>query len=345
MKACVLEKIGGLTYGDVAKPSPKTGEVLLQVKACGICSSDVDRVFRSGTYHYPTILGHEFSGEIVALGEDCDPELLGKRAVVFPLLPCFACPSCEEEAFARCENYRYFGSRNDGGFAEFLAVPLWNLLVFADSLSYEVASLCEPASVARHALKKAGSCEGKSVAIVGNGTIGLLSGMWAKLEGASQVFLLGRSKKKVDFGKELGFAQSISTENPEFLDYLLEETQGQGADIVLEMVGSGEAVSQSILACKKGGTLVLTGNPQGEMSLGRQEYWQILRKELTVKGSWNSSYYCLGNDWQAVITAMEQGILNPEPLITHKFSLKEWENAFQVLQDPKETAIKVLLLP
>lgn len=345
MKACVLESINNLVFKETIKPMPKSNEVLVKIKACGICSSDVGRVFKNGTYNYPTILGHEFSGEVVAVGDNAYDNMIGKRVAVFPLLPCFECTSCKEEEFQLCENYKYFGSRNDGGFAEYLAVPIWNLVTFSDKISFESASLCEPTSVAKHAIDKAGDIEGKNIVIVGNGTIGLLAGMWAKVYNANKIFIIGRSKGKVEFAKKIGFSDSITSLDVNVKEYINENTNGQGADIVLEMVGSEQSISESILIAKKGGTIVFVGNPSDDICLKRDVYWKILRNELTVKGSWNSSFSQTKNDWVASIKNMENGVIDPEKLITHKFPLAECEKAFNVLQNPKENAIKVIFKP
>ena len=136
MKACVLEGIGQLKYKDVEIPVMKKGEVLVNVKACGICSSDIPRIFTTGTYHFPTIPGHEFCGQIVDAAEDVDKSYIGKRAVIFPLIPCGECPSCKEKEYARCDNYNYFGSRCDGGMAEYISVPLWNIVTFSDDIPW-----------------------------------------------------------------------------------------------------------------------------------------------------------------------------------------------------------------
>lgn len=334
-----------MSYETVADPVLSPKEVLLHIKACGICSSDVDRVYRTGTYHFPTIPGHEFAGEIVAVGEGCEESLLGKRAAVFPLLPCFTCPSCEEEAYGRCENYRYFGSRNDGGFGEYLAVPLWNLVFFSQNVPFAQAALCEPMAVARHALTQGGDCQGRTVAVIGNGTIGLLAGLWAKKEGASQVVMVGRGADKVAFGKTLGFSHCISSAQDQVAEDIRQWTGGQGADVVLEMVGSNASVALAIASCKKGGTLVLTGNPHGDMSLPRDVYWKILRQELTLKGSWNSSYQREINDWKESIAVMEEGTFPLDKLITHEFPLSQWEKGFQVMTSGEETVVKVILVP
>lgn len=342
MKACVLEQIGKLSYKEVNKPIPEANEVLVRIKACGICSSDIDRVFKTGTYHFPTIPGHEFAGEIVSVGENVGIENIGKRVAVFPLLPCFQCESCAEEEFARCENYKYFGSRNHGGFAEYLAVPIWNTVSFSEKIPFERASLCEPTAVAKHALDKVGDISNKTIVIIGNGTIGLLAGMWANTYGAKKVFIIGRSQGKVEFSKKIGFVDSISSSSENVTQYIKDNADDKGADVVLEMVGSKDAISQSILSVKKGGTIVLAGNPTEDILLDRDIYWKILRNELTVKGTWNSSFGQMKNDWLVSMEYMEKGILKPEKLITHHFSLEEYEEAFDVLQNPKENAIKVI---
>ena len=130
MKALVLHESEKLTLDEIPVEPLRPGTVLVKIKACGICSSDVERVFINGTYHFPTIPGHEFSGQIVAVGDDVDESLLGRRTCVFPMLPCFECPSCKKQQYAQCSHYDYFGSRRDGGYAEYLVVPTWNLVLF-----------------------------------------------------------------------------------------------------------------------------------------------------------------------------------------------------------------------
>lgn len=342
MKACVLKEVGQLCYEEVPVPEPKQGEVLLQVKRCGICSSDIDRVFKTGTYHFPTIPGHEFSGQVIALGEGVDPSCLRKRAAVFPLLPCFQCSSCKEEEYARCDNYGYFGSRCDGAFAEYLAVPVWNLAFFPDSLSYDAAALCEPAAVALHAVNAGQIAPGDTVAVIGSGTIGLLAAMWARMQGASQIVVIGREADKLKAAQALGFSHTASAlmQNPE--EAVRKLTAEQGADVVLEMAGSPETVSTAVCCARKGGTVVLTGNPTGDITLSRTVYWRILRSELHIIGTWNSSYSACKNDWFTTLKCMEQGLLPVEKLITHHFPLREWEHAFHVLRDRQSGAIKVM---
>ncbi|MBO6291437.1 MAG: alcohol dehydrogenase catalytic domain-containing protein [Selenomonas sp.] len=153
MKALNLHGVEDLRYEEVPCPERKSGEVLLKIKAAGICGSDIPRVFTKGTYHFPTIIGHEFAGETV---EADDSELVGRGASVFPLLPCGKCSACQEEQYARCSDYDYYGSRRDGAMAEYIDVKQENLCLLPKEVTYEEAAMSEPAVVALHAFRKSG---------------------------------------------------------------------------------------------------------------------------------------------------------------------------------------------
>ena len=170
MKCANLHGINDLRYEDMPMPVCEEDEVLVAVKCCGICGSDIPRVYTKGTYHFPTVIGHEFAGKVVY---DSKKELEGKKVAVFPLLPCFACDSCKEGNYATCENYDYYGSRRNGGMSEYLAVKRWNLLTVPENVSYHEAAMCEPVSVARHAICKLNIQQGDRLLISGAGPIGI----------------------------------------------------------------------------------------------------------------------------------------------------------------------------
>ena len=180
MKILNLRGVGDirLEQRDVEGLAP--GQVLLKIGACGICSSDEARIFETGTYHFPTVPGHEFAGVIVDAAEDVDRSYIGRKASVFPLLPCMECESCKKHEYETCSNYKYFGSRNDGAYAEFLAVPVWNLNFVEDNVDIKVAALSEPAAVALHATKKGKIKSGDDVAVIGTGAIGLMIACFAR---------------------------------------------------------------------------------------------------------------------------------------------------------------------
>ena len=345
MKACVLESVGNLVYKEVEKPEPKKGEVLLKIKACGICSSDIDRVFKTGTYHFPTIPGHEFSGIIEKAGEGVDQALLGKKAAVFPLLPCRKCVSCQIGQYARCDNYNYFGSRCDGGFAEYLAVPTWNLVLMDDDMSYEVAALCEPAAVAMHAVDRSGLRLGNVAVIVGTGTIAFLTAILAIRAGAKRIIMVGRNAGKKQIAdscdKRIVYLDS-SVQDVE--GEVTRVTDGKLADVVFDCVGSAEAVSEALKLAGKGGNVLLMGNPTGDMELPRGAYWKILRSELQIKGTWNSSYNEQKNDWRDVLAVLKEEQERLKSLITHQVSLGQYKEAFSYLTDKSVMTLKVMFM-
>lgn len=340
MKALNLHGIKKLKYEDVANPVLKPGEVLLKIKACGICSSDVERVYENGTYHFPTIPGHEFSGEIVEVAEGVDKDLIGKRSSVFPLLPCFECDSCKKEAYAMCSSYKYFGSRNDGGFAEYLAVPVWNLVLFDEKIPYEVGALCEPAAVSLHAANMGDIKPGQNVAIMGTGTIGILIGAFAKLKGAN-VYMCGRRKESLDFVGSFGL-NTIDIHNlKEEVDKV---TDGIRMDVTFEAVGTNESMENAIMSTRSAGIVVAVGNPKGDFELPKDVYWKVLRWQLTLKGTWNSFYNNEENDWAAVTELMKDDNFPFEKLISKTFEMKEYEEAFGYLMDKSISKSKVMFV-
>lgn len=153
MKAYVLEGIGQLVYKDVQIPQLGADEVLVEVMNAGICGSDIPRIFKTGTYHFPTVPGHEFAGIVRQAASKNNNYLIGKRVGVFPLMPCMKCEQCKKKAYEMCQSYNYLGSRTDGGFAEYAAVPAWNLIELPPKVSFEDAAMLEPAGVALHAIR------------------------------------------------------------------------------------------------------------------------------------------------------------------------------------------------
>lgn len=342
MKAWSLHAVGDLKLEEIPRPEPKKGEVLLKVRACGICGSDIPRIFTKGTYHFPTIPGHEFSGEIMEVGEDMDPSLVGKGAAVFPLMPCRDCPSCETGQFAQCENYNYMGSRCDGAFAEYICAPLWNLLMIPEGLSYVEAAMVEPAAVAVHALRQAGIDIGDCVLIYGAGPIGSMLAAWAKAWGAGKVLLVDIDEEKLEFARKLGFSDVFNARHGDVLQWVKDMTV-RGADVTIEGAGSPISFEQCMHSTRAFGKVVLMGNPSGEMKLSQKGYWEILRKQLTVVGTWNSYYANLPkNEWKLVLDSMSTRQLDVKPLITHRVSLDGLYDKLLMMKDQKEFYNKVL---
>ena len=340
MKALVLHEIGKLTLDEVPVEPLRPGTVLVKIKACGICSSDVERVFINGTYHFPTIPGHEFSGQIVAVGDDVDESLLGRRTCVFPMLPCFECPSCKKQQYAQCSHYDYFGSRRDGGYAEYLVVPTWNLVLFDDDLSYDVAAMCEPAAVGIHANGLANVQKGQSVLVIGTGMIGYVCAAFAS-QITDKVIMCGNSAAKLELAKKYGW-ETIALETDNFEERIQALTDGEGVDVVMEVVGSNQAICNAVAAAGPNSTIVLVGNPKADLTMEKNLYWKILRKSITLRGSWNSSYNDKQNDWKTALDRLKGGEF--DQLITHRFPMEESEDAFRVMRDRNTFSTKVMFV-
>lgn len=331
MKAYVLHGIGDLRYEDRPLPELRPGWALVRVLAAGICSSDIPRIFEKGTYHFPTIPGHEFSGRVEAVAGDGDRHWIGKRVGVFPLIPCKSCPSCEKGQYETCSNYDYIGSRRDGGFAEFAAVPVWNLLELPETVDDMQGALLEPSAVALHAVKRAGIFPGAGVCVVGTGAIGLLAGQWAGMLGAGRVVVKGRNGGKRRLAERCG------------LEYMERARGGEEFDCVVEAVGSAEALEESLTLTAPGGRLVLMGNPDGPRALSRDLYWRILRKQLTLTGTWNSSYGGPDSDWAEALRVMAAGGLRTSEVVSHVLRRTELGKGLDVMRNREEPFCKVLL--
>jgi L-iditol 2-dehydrogenase len=317
--------------------------VLLRVGACGVCGSDVPRVFQKGTYSFPTIPGHEFSGTVVAVGAGVDATWTGRPVAVFPLLPCRACAACATGAWAQCADYGYLGSRSDGAFAEYVKAPVWNLLPVPEGVSLAAAAMVEPAAVAAHALLRGGLAPGDAVLILGAGPIGLLVGLWAQAWGAGRVMLADVDVARLRFARGLGFQDLLDPATGDLAGWTRGKTDGRGADVVVEASGSAAALGQAPGCARNFGTVVLLGNPAGDMPLAQADYWAILRKELRVVGTWNSVYAAPDRDeWKLALAAMAGGRLPVEKLITHRVPLEKLPAHLEMLRDRTGFACKVM---
>ncbi|MCL2752314.1 MAG: galactitol-1-phosphate 5-dehydrogenase [Firmicutes bacterium] len=339
MKVLNLHGIGDLRYEELPDPTPKAGEVLVKIKACGICGSDVPRVLTKGTYHFPTVVGHEFAGQVVELGAGADPALLGRKAAVFPLLPCFKCDMCVREQYASCVNYNYFGSRCDGGFSEYIAAPVWNLVLAGESADFEELAMAEPCAVALHALRRCDIKSGETVAVFGAGPIGVMAAQWAQALGCRAI-LADVDAQKAGFARSVGFSDVYA--GTEGADYVKEATKGAGAGICVDAAGVAPAMESCFYAAAPLGRVAALGNPAGGMNFSQKAYWEILRKQLRVCGSWNSGYESGSNDWTDAIKYMACGDLKLKPLITHRYGLSDGLAPFHMIADKKEFFNKVM---
>ena len=212
MQALVLHAVGDARVETVPRPKVQGDRVLVRIGFCGVCGSDIPRVFVKGTYSFPTVCGHEFAGIVEECGSDVTDLSPGDPVAVFPLLWCGECPPCEKGKYVQCHDYDYLGSRRDGGFAEFVAAPRRNLLRVPDGVTLEAAAMTEPASVALHAVRRGGgTTPGESVAVFGAGPIGLMAAQWARAMGASRILLFDIVEEKLALARTLGFEHAFDS--------------------------------------------------------------------------------------------------------------------------------------
>ena len=335
MKAYVLHAVNDFRYDEIEIPECPKGWAIVKVRAAGICSSDIARVFTKGTYHFPTIPGHEFSGEVFSVGDKQDSYLIGKKVGIFPLIPCRKCTQCVEKKYEMCSDYDYVGSRRDGGFAEYVAVPIWNLIELPAAISFTAAAMLEPLSVALHAIKLGGVKKGDNVAIIGTGMIGISAGQWAYKFGAKKVTVIGRNEIKRNLVEKCGLEYVICTDKREIDQY----------DFVLEAVGTPSAVELAISATTPGGIVLLMGNPSGDILFSQDLYWRVLRKQLTLKGTWNSAYDGINpSDWTEAVKALENNEVNVEPLISHVYPQEKVMEGLKLMFEHTEPYCKVMTI-
>ena len=344
MRACVLHAVGDLRFEEVPLPVPGEGEVRVRVGACGVCGSDLPRVFTKGTYHFPTIPGHEFAGVVDAVGDDVDESLVGRVAAVFPLIPCRSCKMCAAEEFALCENYDYLGSRSDGAFAEWVCAPMWNLALAPEGLSVDQAAMTEPAAVALHALKRGGIRSGDRVVVFGAGPIGALCALWAKYLGAAAVGVVDIDEAKLRRMRGLGFQDVCNGRDRDAVAWVADEFGG-AADLVIEATGVAPGVESCLRSARSRGRVVFLGNPAGDMALAQDAYWEILRRELDVAGTWNSRFTSSSDDdWHETLRAMASGQFDLSGLVSHRVSLDALPGMMESIRDGLVNACKVLVV-
>lgn len=345
MKAYVLEGINQLEYKEIDKPSLPAGHVLVEVQATGICNSDIARVFTTGTYHFPTIPGHEFSGKVVEAADEQGASWVGKRVGVFPLIPCQECACCRDKKYEMCSNYNYLGSRCDGGFAEYVAVPVWNLIELPDEVSFQEAALLEPASVGLHAVRRLNLDGVSSVAILGLGTIGIVMAQWLRILGVKTVIATGHNEKHGQMMKQVAAMNYEYVQaHGSVVDQIMELTNGEGVDAVLDCVANSDSLTDALACVKAAGQIVVVGNPRGDISIDKNSYWKILRKQIRLTGTWNSSFtHDDDDDWNMVLKECANGNLHLKELITHELNFDELQKGLNIMRDKLEYRNKVMI--
>jgi L-iditol 2-dehydrogenase len=344
MKAAVLHAINDIRCDTVPTPSPAPDEVIVRVRACGICGSDLARVFETGMYHLPEIPGHEFAGEVATLGSQVSAVSIGDRVAVIPLIECGQCPSCLIGQYSMCENYDYLGSRSAGGFAQYVRAPAKNLVPLPPEADYETGAFAEVLSVALHAVRRTGGLlGGERVLVFGAGTVGLLVAQWAKSLGAGAVACVDIVPEKLAIAVELGVDLCLNAMHDDVVERVMEWTGGAGSDITFEASGASAALEQALLSSGKGAKLVLVGRQEKPVNLTVKAFEAILRRQLNVYGTWAWSRLP-AEEWRVVLDFASRGLIQVKPLISHRFTIDRAPEAFAMMDGGAEPYQKVLFV-
>jgi L-iditol 2-dehydrogenase len=346
MRAAVLHAPGDLRYEERAIPRIGEDDVLLRIRAAGNCGSDLHRIMVEGTYHFPCIPGHEFSGEIAELGARVKGLSVGDRVTAAPLIPCMRCEWCLQGQYNLCEDYDYVGSRSDGAFAQYMRIPAANVVNLPDNVDFEDGAMTDPAAVALHALRRAeGIGTGETAAVLGAGPIGMLACQWTRIMGARTVLASDIVDEKLETLGELGVDVVINAAKENVVERIMEETGGRGADLLIETAGSVETHHQSLLAARKRGRIIHIGRAYTDVLLPDGIFTQIFRRELNVYGAVNSNFSPHDHEWRTTVQYMSAGRLKLKPLISHRMHLEEIGGAFRRMHDREMVYNKIIFTP
>lgn len=343
MKALKLYGVEDLRYEDNEKPVIESAnDVIVKVRATGICGSDTSRYKKMGPYIQGMPFGHEFSGVVDAIGSDVTHVNVGDKVTGCPAIPCYQCEYYLKGEYARCEKLFVIGSYEPGSFAEYVKLPAQNVLKVPDNVDYIEAAMVEPSAVVAHGFYKSNIQPGMTVAVMGCGSIGLLAIQWARIFGAAHIIAIDIDAHKLDIATSLGAHQTINSKE-ENLEKFIENHYANQIDIAIESSGAKVTIGQILTLPKKGGEVVLLGIPYDDIEIDRVHFEKILRNELTVCGSWN----CLssnfpGKEWTATLHYMKTKDINVKPIISHFLPLEKGPETFDKLVNKKERFDKVM---
>lgn len=341
MKALVLEENAKLSYQAHREvPQLKSGEVLVKVRACGVCGSDIPRGFEGHAYHYPLIMGHEFSGTI-ADANRAEHLQEGQPVVIFPLLPCKTCAACAIGEYAQCSKYDYLGSRSHGAFAEYVRAPIENCIPVPEHVQLLHACMTEPAAVALHGILKLRPQAGDSALVIGAGPIGNMAAQWLRIHGASPVFIADVDAQKLSIARAMGF-ETILASQGDTVEQLRGRLSGKGVSLAVEACGLPQTFCQVIEAADTFGRVLFMGNIRGSLNLPEKLVSNMLRKELVIYGTWNSKVTPIGhNEWTTVLQHLDRDLL-VAPLISDTVSLAEGCEIFESMLQRRRFHNKVI---
>ena len=341
MKAAVMSKIRRIDIMEMDVPSYLEDEVLIRLRAVGVCGSDV-HLFANGQIGRfivkpPYILGHEAAGEVVAIGKDVNNLKVGDQIVMEPGIPCRRCEYCKSGRYNLCSQMKFWASPpTQGVLCEYTTHKADFCYKIADSISFEVATLAEPLSVGVHACRRGGIEPGKRVAILGMGPIGQTILLAAISFGATDILVSDVIDKRLDIARSLGAKEAINCSELKYKQHMIDFTQGERFDIVVDAAGAVQTALDAVDICKNGGTILMVGStvqPKIEFPIIR-----IMQKELSILGSFRYT-----NTYSTVLNILLSQKALLEKLISHRFTLDQSQEAFDFALQNRHECMKVVI--
>lgn len=343
MKALVYTKPYCLEYSEFPEPVASDDDVLIRVKACGICGSDVHGFTgKTGRRIPPLVMGHEAAGVIEKVGKNVKGFASIDRVCFDSTVYCNKCQPCRKGLFNRCENRQVLGVstpafKRHGAFAEYVAVPWWIVSKIPDNMSFIQSALLEPVSIGMHAANRAPVSANDTVVVIGAGTIGLFILQASRLRGAAKVIVSDINEFRLDVARKLGADKLVNPVKSDLRESIFKETNNSGADITFEAVGYAETFADAISVTKIGGHVIAVGNLEKTAEFDLQE---LVARELTFRGSYASS-----GEFRDCIDLVASGKINVEPLISDVLPLEDGQRAFERLLKAEENLLKIVLEP
>lgn len=340
MKAALFYGVHDLKLKEIERPNPSGHEVLIHNEVCGICGTDI-HIYNgekgSAEVCLPVVLGHEYSGEIIKIGDAVTSVRVGDRVSIDPNIYCGKCPYCKIGKKQMCTKLCGIGVSRNGGFAQYSVVPETQCFTLGDSISYEAGAMAEPLACCIHGIDQASIRIGDIVCVVGGGTIGLLLTQLVKASGAAQVVLSEPVKQRREMGLVLGADVALAPSDGPLSEQIQKRLGVEGADVVIECAGNYAATQQAFEAARHGATILLFSVPHPDATY-ELSLFDVFKKELTIRGSFINP-----DTHQRAVDMINSRKIQVDSLITHRYTLGQLEDAIHKQTDPDSIKVVVEL--
>ncbi len=343
MKAILKKKEAvGFDLEEMPVPEPKEKEVLVKIKAAAICGSDLKLYkwtskIRSLVKSLPFIPGHECSGVVVKVGKEVKMVKLGDKVAAETHIPCGKCWQCQHNRPHTCQNMELFGHSVNGCFAEYSIIPEVSTRKLPEDLPFEKGCLLEPMGIPLRAVYE-GEVEADSIVVIGCGPIGQFAVGISRIKGAEEIIAADINEERLNIARRMGATHLVNPQKESLLDRVLSLTNGNGAGVIIEASGNAEALEKAFNYLRVGGKLFMIGHPEELLRIDGSP--QIILKEARIRGLFGREIW---RTWEIAEDLLSSGKLNIDPIITHKFSLEDFEKAFNIAISGE--GCKILLIP